>query len=213
MAEAIFRLMLTAVLVCSAAQTQQPNVSRSFRAAVPNLYSPELYAGSIKVRFTLLDLPGAGNPESSWEISYRLYFISEANFLKTARRMSSSGSNLRPEDFPGSILLGEGGFQKSTLSTLADRTFLSAPVDFKARVPDRDRTRFSRLFLTYRVKISDGRLHSTIYHTSAFFNEPFDTLGGNDVPRAVFPVSFWVTPEGRLNASILAQGAHAPVTR
>lgn len=140
-------------------------------------------------------------------MSYRLYYVSEANFTRVLRGRPGGAWGHSAEDFPGRILLGEGSFRRGPLSGPQDRAFFSPPIAFKSKVADRDRTKFARLLLSYSLKISDGRLNSTLYKSGIFLDDPFVTVGGRDAARSEFYLSFLVTPEGRINASILPQDA------
>lgn len=192
---------------------QAPADRKSFRTATPNLHAPELYSRAIKVRITLVDLPGAGDPTSRWEMSYRLYHISEESFDKAVRGRRSGGWDPTEADFPDRVLLGGGTFQRGPLSGLQDRTFLSPAVPFKSKVADKNRTKFAHLLIIYSLKISDARLHSTIYKSGSFFNDPFETRDGRDGARETFHLNFRVTPQGRVNASILPEHASATAWR
>jgi len=66
----------------SCAQDGKPK-GTVFRKLEPNLYSPQLYAEKLKIKFSLVDLPGSKDARSTWEVSYRLYFISEAEHVKS----------------------------------------------------------------------------------------------------------------------------------
>jgi hypothetical protein len=187
---------------------QQPETRTTFRTAVRNLHAPELYSRSVRVRVTLVELPGAGDPATSWEMSYQLYHISEATLEKAVRGRPRGGWSPTAEDFPGRVLLGEGKFRRAGLSTPGERTVLSAPMPFRSKVADRDRTKFAHLLLVYSLKINDARLGSTLYRSGAFLNDPFETLGdGRDVARTTFPLSFLVTPQGRVYSSVRPQDA------
>ena len=192
---------------------QAPAGRRSFRTATPNLHAPELYSRALKVRITLVDLPGAGDPASCWEMSYRLYHISEESFDKAVRGRRSGGWDPTEADFPGRVLLEGGTFQRGPLSDLQDRTFLSPAVPFKSKVADKHRTKFAHLLIIYSLKISDARLHSTIYKSGSFFDDPFETRDGRDAARETFNLSFRVTARGGVEASILPEHATATAWR
>lgn len=199
------RPLLAAVILVAllSADAAGQSTGTTFRESVPNLHAPELYARLLRVRIALLDLPGSAEPASEWEMSYRLYYVSEASFDRVLRTRPNGAWEPSPEDFPGRVLLGEGRFKRGPLSDPRDRTFVSAPAPFRARVSDRDRTKFAHLLLAYSLKISDARLNSTIYKSGIFFNDPFATEGGRDFARSEFYLSFLLTPQGRLNTSIL----------
>jgi hypothetical protein len=205
------RKVLAAILLvwCSAFPPSQtraqeaPGVRKVFRKAVPNLHAPELFSRDLRMKIMLVNMPGAGVGGSTWELSYQLYFIPESAFRKATVGRPQGAWNPTPQDFPGRILLGEGRFGKSGLGTLRDRTYVSAPIPFKEKIADKARTKFSSLMVSYSLKIEDARLRTTIYDAKVFLTEPFEERAGRDVPRAVFPLNFYVTPRGKLYPSIL----------
>lgn len=209
LARQLFCVILLLMGTISGSPVRQAPERKGFRVAIPNLHAPELYSRFIKVRITLVDLPGAGDPASNWEMSYQLYHISEESFDRAAGKRRAGGWNPMAADFPGHVLLGGGKFKRGPLSQLQDRVFVSQPIPFKSKVADKNRTKFAHLMLIYSLKISDARLHSTIYKSSAFFNDPFETQDGREVARTTFHLSFRVTPQGALNASIMPEHANA----
>ena len=96
---------------------------RAHRRIEPNMLAPELYEDKLQKKFTLVDLPGARDTRSTWEGSYQLYFISEAEFEKVSQEVirrqqekeperKTFGWNPEPADFTGKILLAEGAISK-----------------------------------------------------------------------------------------------------
>lgn len=170
------------------------------RRLEPNLYAPGLYADNLKIKVTLVNLPGAGDPQSYWECSYQLYFISEAEFQNAVKQLPPGRYDLRPDQFPNKVLLAKGAFKKEGLSALQDRTYVQSDVAFKSRVPDKDRTKFARLMTSYSVKIFDARLKSPVYRSGVFLTHPFDDTGGaaKTAPRETIYLNFFVSPEGEL---------------
>ena len=98
----------------------------SFVHIEPNHYSPNLYSESLDSKFTLINLPGASQPGSFWELEYEIYFVSEAAFRETMRRLVgvSGSANPQASDFQEKILLRRGKFKVTRLSSLDDRTRL-----------------------------------------------------------------------------------------
>jgi hypothetical protein len=49
-----------------------------------------------------MNLPGAKNPASYWQIEYKIYFVAEAEFEKIFQQLKKEGKNRepRPEYFP-----------------------------------------------------------------------------------------------------------------
>lgn len=176
----------------------------------PNVYAPDLYADRVKLQMTLIDLPGAAERGSYWEVSYQLYFISEADFMKALQRAPSGSWNPTPEDFPGRVLLGRGHLKRTSLGTPPERSHLSRAFPLKARVPDRLRTKFATILTSYTVKIFDARLASTTYRTGTFATQPFindPASGGRAVARSLLYANFYVSPRGELFYSQLPRNS------
>jgi hypothetical protein len=186
-------------------QTQQSPEITSMRTVERNLLAPELYADSLSLQISLIDLPGAKEKDSSWEVSYQLYFISEANYLRffqKARRQASGtySGNPTPADFAGKLLLNEGSFKKTSLVSLQDRQYERTDIPFKEKIPAEQRTKFARLLLSYSVKVFDARLKIPLYRSSLFFSYPYLEDAGEKRharPRREVQAHFHVTPTGR----------------
>jgi hypothetical protein len=103
------------------AATQRIVARRPYRMLEPDRLAPDLCADRLQAKFTLAGLPGANHPESSWEVSYQIYFISEAEFSRVQEQMRQAlaskggafGWNPRPAHFLEKILLAEGGVKKT----------------------------------------------------------------------------------------------------
>lgn len=191
--------LLCTVSLNSSVQAQTR--SKSFRKTEPNVHAPELYANRIKIKLSLVDLPGAVESESYWEVSYQIYFISEASLQAAIKNVPTGGWNPTPADFPGRILLGQDTFRRNRLRTLADRTYLSKAIPLKAKVPDKMRTKFATILTSYSVKIFDARLQSNIYKAGTFAGQPFTedpAAGGREIARTLLYANFYVNPKGRL---------------
>lgn len=180
--------------------------SRS-RTVEPNVYAPDLYSNKLRMKFTLVNLPGSGEPESFWEVSYRLYFIPEAVFAnEVERRKLSEGNSSGPPQYSRQILLAQGHFKRGKTATLKDRTHILDGVSFKSKVPDRERTKFAILMTVYSVKIFDARLKTTAYHSSYFVTNPFaddPAQPQKAVPRTTIYTNFYLSPKGNIWGSQL----------
>jgi hypothetical protein len=182
--------------------------SAQFRVRENNLYAPNLYADKVDFVATLVDLPGAKKTQSSWELSYQLFFIPEDKYWETVRHLPRGGSNPTPEQFPGRILLAEGHKKKMHLSAPQARTIALDGVALKEKVPDALRTKFAVLMTSYAVKIFDAELNTTIYHSGIFLTDPYEEDEQKQaVPRRTIYLNFAVTPDGTLNYSQLRRKA------
>jgi hypothetical protein len=168
--------------------------------------APDLFAERLKLKITLADLPGAGNPNSTWEGSYQIYFIPEADYYSVLDHLPAGSQNLQPAQFSRKVLLGEGSIKKATLATLTDRTYWRDNIDFRSRIADRDRTKFGRILTSYAVKIYDARLKIPLYKSGVFltyvFEKPRDQSGAVSMRDTLY-INFTVTPEGTLSYSQL----------
>jgi hypothetical protein len=171
----------------------------------PYRYAPELYADRQNLTITLINLPGANTPRSVWEVSYKVYFVSEAAHDRAIKNVAAGASNPRATDFPEKLLLAEGRFRKTSLNTLSKRTHVSAAIPLKSRVPDKERTKFSYIMTDYTVSITDAKLGKTIKRSGILMARPFDTEGGRVVPRRTMYANFFVTPQGDFYFSQLPQ--------
>lgn len=208
-------LMIVCLLLSVACGQLSPSVLALSAPAAPlqvfktrerNLHAPHLYADKIDLLATLVDLPGAQNKHSYWEISCQLYFIPEATYYEALRRFPQGGYNPTPEEFPGRILLATRHQKKTRLSTPQDRSILLSGVDFKRKVPDVQRTKFAVLMTAYSLKIFDAELKTTVYDSGIFLTDPYETNDRDqkqDLPRKTLYLSFAVTPRGTLNRSQL----------
>jgi hypothetical protein len=183
-----------------------PQGRSRFRVREANVHAPHVYADDLDVLITLVDLPGARNKQSYWEISYQLYFISEDKFDEAVARFPRGGSNPKPEQFPGRMLLTEGHKKIRRLGTLKERTINITGVPFKAKVPDAQRTKFASLMTHYSVKIFDAELNTTVFRSGIFLTEPYDDHPEDptqSIARKTIYLNFMVTPTGFLNLSQL----------
>ena len=177
---------------------------QTFRTREPNLYAPQVYADKIDFLARLEDLPGAHKKQSHWELSYQLYFLSEAKYYEAGARFPQGGYNPTPEEYPGKILLAAGRQKKTRLSTPEERKILLTGVDFKRKVPDAQRTMFGVLMTVWAVKIFDAELKTTIYKSGMFITDASEVNPQDQkqaVPRKTLYLTFHVTPRGTLNYS------------
>lgn len=154
----------------------------------------------------LVNLPGAAESGSYWEVSYRLYFIPEAVFAGEVERRTHGGQDAGSPQYSRQVLLAKGQFKQRNLATLKDRTYVLDRVSFKSKVPDKERTKFAVLMTVYSVKIFDARLKTTAYHSSYFVTNPFaddPTQPQKAIPRATIYTSFYLTPKGSIWGSQL----------
>lgn len=174
------------------------------RKLEPNVYAPHLYTNRLKLKMTLINLPGADEPGSYWEASYQVFFISESNYQNALRGAPRGGWNPTPENFPGRVLLGEGRLRRNSLRTLTERTYLSRAFPFRSRVADGARTKYGTILTSYSVKIFDSRLKSNIYRSGTFVTRPFtgDAAAGEaEAARTMLYANFYVGPGGQLSYS------------
>jgi hypothetical protein len=187
----------------------QRSRATTFRRFEPNAYAPDLYADHLKLKLTLINLPGAVEAGSYWEVSYRIFFISEAEVQavteETRKRLAPNGGsfswNPNPSMFPGKILLAQGNFKRRNLATLTDRTYIQDRILFKSRIPDKQRTKFATLMTSFSVKLYDARLKTTVYESSAWQTNPFDDDAAQPdraAPRQILYANFFLSPQGQL---------------
>ena len=178
--------------------------SAQFTVRENNLYAPNLYADKLDFIATLVDLPGAKKRQSSWVLSYQLFFIPEDQYYAALRRLPKGGSSPTPEQFPGRVLLAEGQKKKTRLSTPQERTIALDGVAFKEKVPDALRTKFAVLMTSYSVKIFDAELNTTVYQSGVFLTDPYEEDEQKQaVARQTIYLNFSVSPNGTLNYSQL----------
>lgn len=181
----------------------------SIRREEPDVLAPELYLDNLKLKITLIDLPGAADAGSYWEGTYRLYFVSEDDHRRAlaeiVKRGAGPGGGVVAADvtlnsFPRKSLLAEGSFKKSGLATLKERTFIVEHIPFRSKVPAAARTKEARLLLSYSVKIFDARLKETLYATR-IWNAQAPLMedaaqSGHYVTRTTVYANFYVSETG-----------------
>lgn len=174
------------------------------RYVEPNLYAPELYADKLETRITLVDLPGKTNVKSEWQMSFQLYFISEGEFSMVLADSLSKGRQISDaSQFPNKNLLAEGAFHKNNLTTIQDRTYVIKDIDFKRKIPERQRTKYANLLMVFSTKIYDARLQLSLFRSAFFLTFPFteDINDSKDIPRTVLFTNLYVTDSGSLFTS------------
>ncbi|HEY0762820.1 MAG TPA: hypothetical protein VGD61_10670 [Pyrinomonadaceae bacterium] len=174
-----------------------------FKVREPNLYAPHLYADNLSFEAALLNLPGAGNKQSYWELSYQIFFVPEDKYYEALKRAPKGPSNPTAEEFPGRILLAKGHKERMRVS----RTIALNGVTFKQKVPDAQRTKFAHLLTAYSVKIFDAQLKTTVYYSGIFLTEPYEQDETDQATaRKTIYLNFSVNRDGTLNRSQLPPG-------
>jgi len=174
-----------------------------FKVREPNLYAPHLYADNLNFEAALLNLPGVGNKQSYWELSYQIFFVPEDKYYEALKRAPKGPSNPTPEEFPGRILLAKGHRVKMRVS----RTITLHGVPFKQKIPDAQRTKFAHLLTAYSVKIFDAQLKTTVYYSGIFLTEPYEQDETDQaIARKTIYLNFGVNRDGTLNRSQLPPG-------
>lgn len=178
----------------------QQNRRTVFRKREPDLYAPELYSDNLKLKVILVNLPGAENARSNWEVNYQVFFIPEDKYYEAVQHLPPGGSNPTPAQFSGKLLLAEGKVKKNGLATTQERTYVNDNIPFKIKVPDGQRTKFARLMTSYSVKIFDAKLNTTVYSAGIFTTLPFDDTSNESkvIPRDTLYLDFLVTPQGEI---------------
>ena len=194
-------VLISAFCIMAATGTFAQDRNKMMSPAIirePNLPAPNLFADQLKFNATLSDLPGSSDPNSTWELVYEIYFIPEKDFYSVIERLPPGQHSLQARQFTRKILLAGDRIKKASLSTLQARSNVQA-MDFKSRVPEKDKTKFSRLLTSYSVKIYDARLKIPIYHSGVFVTNIFDKGSNTVVPKNDLYLNFSVSPEGRLS--------------
>lgn len=201
----IFGCLLFASLWPVGSLGQEQKMRIDGRTVTPNRMAPELYSDKLSLKITLMNLPGAATSASRWEVEFQVFFVPEQDFKKNLKdaKDAGKGRELRPEYFPGRILLATGKFNKHGLGTLKERAFVRQMV-FRKRIPREQQTSFSSLMSFYSVKVFDGKLNKDIYGSSVFIVPPFemDTNNRNSFsPRTDLFLNFFVAEDGALYRS------------
>lgn len=199
----LFMILLSLAAFSGQSQGQQTRIDP--RTITPNHPAPELYSDKLSLKITLMNLPGATRAESYWQAEYKVYFVAEADFERIVRQLRKEGHrDIKPEYFPNKTLLAEGNLSKHKLTTLQERTFVRDGIEFKRKIPTEQQTSFSSILSFYSVKIYDGELKKSIYHSDVFIVPPFDDDSSDRstfLPRSHIYLNFYVASEGSLNTS------------
>lgn len=193
----------------TAKKTTSVNVSQ-------NNPTPNFYGEKLDFRATLVDLPGAKLPQSSWQVFYDIYFVGEAEFDKAIQKVGkveklANGatrrtSNPTAEDFPNKILLANGNFAKKSLSNISDRIIEKDDIVFGKKIPNDLKTERGNIIVSYTLKIYDAALKKNIYKTGLFIQSPFIVNEkGEKQARSELFLSFYVTKDGNIYDSSLAR--------
>ena len=201
----IFVCFLLSSLWPAGGAGQQTKMRVDRRTIKPNVIAPELYSDKLSLKITLMNLPGAAMSTSYWEVEFQVFFVAEQDFGKNLKDMKKAGKGpeLRPEYFPGKILLATGKFNKHQLTTLKERAFVRQ-IDFRNKIPPEQQTSFSSLMSFYSVRVFDGKLKKDIYGSDVFIVPPFerDTNERNSFfPRTELFLNFFVAEDGSLYRS------------
>lgn len=200
-----FVVVVLACAICLMAATRvaaqdRKIVTSSRTIREPDLPAPNLFADKLTFKAFVVDLPGASDPKSTWELTYAVYFIPEREYYSLIDRLPPGQHNLEVEKFSRKILLGRGRVNKVSLAGPQERSAIKDIV-FKARVPEKDKTKFARLLTSYSVKIYDAHLKIPIYHSGVFVTNVFER--GSDssqaAPKNSLYLNFSVSPNGNLS--------------
>jgi hypothetical protein len=165
-----------------------------------NAYSPNLYSDKITLQILLVNLPGVDVKGSTFQCSYKAYFIPEGEIEKLMQSKGGSIGELSASDITNKTLLNSGNFVKSSVSS--NRLYEKAGILFKSKVSDNLRTMLGNIVIFYSVKIYDAKLKKNIFKDSSFSYHPFER-GDTSSSRKTFNVSFFVNENGNLYTSSL----------
>lgn len=194
----------------TAKKTTSVNVSQ-------NNPTPNFYGEKLDFWATLVDLPGAKLPQSSWQVFYDIYFVGEAEFDKSIQKIGkveklANGAERRTinhltvEDFPNKLLLANGNFNKKSLTKISDRIVEKNEIDFGKKIAKDLKTERGKIIVSYTVKIYDAALKKNIYKTRLFIQSPFIVNeNGEKQARSELFLSFYVTKDGNIYDSSLAR--------
>src|SRR5574338_5119 len=205
----LFRLLFFASITIFALPAGRTEVSRAqeqikrstTEVLRANQTAPELYSNHLRMTITLVNLPGATNPESNFSGSCGLFFIPEADWIETTRQMPSGGIKLQASDFKGRLKLTEINFNNANLANLKDRIRVEDKIPFGSRIAGEQKTKLARLITDCSVKVYDGQLKRSLYSSGVLVTRPFEADSADSSklhPRTNIYVSFLVTPEGKI---------------
>lgn len=202
-AACLMALCTLSLISTPTAEAQDDKSKRaSYKRVEPHFYAPDLYASSLKSKFTLINLPGSSQAGSFWEVSYEVYFIAEEAYEKTMRNLAKGGMiqiDPEPSLFSEKILLDKGSFKLTRLNSLNSRIRVIGPFVFKSKIPDPQRTKAAFLMTSYTAKIYDASLKNTVYDTGVWMTKPFETdQQEKPIPRTMLYANFFISPKGQL---------------
>ena len=164
-----------------------------------NSYSPNIYAERLNFTAMLVNLPGAKTSGSSWQTSYEIYFVPEADFDNSIQKIGRREP--LPRNFSKRILLTSGSFNKNSLQNLSQRIVEKKDILLKTKIPDSSKTEFAKVIVFYTVKIYDASLKQNVLRSSLFITPPFISNHSEKEPRRNLFLSFFVTGKGDLYTS------------
>ena len=187
-----------------AGRTQVQSDRKSRNVITANESAPELYSNHLRMTITLVNLPGADNPQSNFTGTCGLFFVPEDDWIKTTRQMPSGGLKLQASDFKRKVKLTEINFKNTNLANLKDRIRIQDNIRFGSRIPAAQKTKLARLMTDCSVKVYDAQLNSSVFSSGVLITRPFETASegsGQLHPRTNIYVSFLVTPDGKIYRS------------
>jgi hypothetical protein len=147
----------------------------------------------------LVNLPGVKTSGSSWQTSYEIYFVPEADFDNSIQKIGRREP--LPGDFSKRILLTSGNFNKNSSQNLSQRVVEKKDILLKTKIPDSSKTEFAKIIVFYTVKIYDANLKQNVLRSSLFITPPFISNRSEKEPRRNLFLNFFVTGKGDLYTS------------
>ncbi len=192
----VFVLMLIAFTDVNA-QNNKGTLTRT----TANAYSPNLYSDKINFQILLVNLPGVDIKGSTFEGSYKTYFMPEGELEKILRSSGGVIDELSASDITNKTLLNSGKFVKSALNS--NRLFEKIGIPFKSKVSDSLRTMVGKVIVFYSIKIYDAKLKKSVFKDSSFIYSVYE--GNTETARKTICLSFFVNENGKLYTSSLAR--------
>jgi hypothetical protein len=177
------------------------NRKGTFTRITANAYSPGLYSDKIDFQILLVNLPGVDIKGSTFEGSYKTYFMPEGELEKLLQGKGGVIDELSASDINNKTLINSGKFNKSVLGS--SRLFEKVGIPFKSKVPDNLRTMVGKVIVFYSIKIYDAKLKKTVFKDSSFMYSVYE--GNTETARKTICLSFFVNENGKLYTSSLAR--------
>lgn len=196
----IFSFILFAFFQIGVVNSISGQNKTAFIRTSPNTYTPSLYSDKINIQVMLVNLPGVKFSGSTFQGTFKTYFIPEGEIEKLAQSKGGSIDKLNSGDISNKTLLISGSFNKNSLDK--DRIYQKLEIPFKQKVPDKLRTMLGKIVTFYSIKIYDAKLKKSIYKDDSFTYFPFERDDTNK-PRKIFHLSFYVNDRGSLYTSSL----------